>query len=206
MGVACVVLAVWSCTNPLLKGSGQEVSGQRGEPTYTTTVSGKISTFQGDLIATARVWASTDPTTKVTVGADGSYTLAVTHPGTFSIIAEYTARDGNYYSSYPRVIMTTKAVYSLVLSLSHKSTFRLFGRVYSRSSGNLVSGALIQVFINGREVKRTTSLNVPGYMGTYNIYFNNPGTFTVKASFGSQSVTQKVENVTSRLWPLILYL
>ena len=179
-----------------------------GEQTYTTTVSGKISTFQGDLIATARVWASTDPTTKVTVGADGSYTLAVTHPGTFSIIAEYTAGDGNYYSSYPRVIMTTKAVYSLVLSLSHKSTFRLFGRVYSRSSGNLVSGALIQVFINGREVNRTTTYpsSATGYVGVYNIYFNNPGTFTVKASLGSQSVTQKVENVTSRSWPLILYL
>ena len=185
--------------------------GTGGEQTYTTTVSGKISTSQGDLIATAWVWASTDPTTKVTVGADGSYTLAVTHPSTFSIIAEYTASDGNYYSSYPRVIMTTKAVYSLVLQLPHKSTFRLFGRVYSRSSGNLVSGAVIQVFINGREVKRTTSLNAPSHMmgtyhGTYNIYFNNPGTFTVKASFGSQSVTKKVENVTGRSWPLIIYL
>ena len=49
------------------------------------------------------MWASTDPDNKVTAAADGSYRLnVVKHSGTFTVIAEYTAGDGNYKTSDPR--------------------------------------------------------------------------------------------------------
>ena len=76
-------------------------------PTYTTTVSGKVITparaadpTKGSIITTARVWASTDPTKKIAVGADGSYSLQVAgHSGSFTITAEYTATGNKNYKT-----------------------------------------------------------------------------------------------------------
>ena len=86
--------------------------------TYTTTVSGKVITparaadpAKGSVITTARVWSSIDPTKKIAVGADGSYSLQVAgHTGSFTITAEYTATGNkNYKTSDPRAISTTGA-------------------------------------------------------------------------------------------------
>ena len=86
--------------------------------TYTTTVKGKVITparaadpAKGSIITTARVWASTDPTKKVDVGADGSYSLQVAgHSGSFTITAEYTATGNkNYKTSDPKAVTTTGA-------------------------------------------------------------------------------------------------
>ena len=65
---------------------------------YTTTVKGKVITpakaadrTKGRIITTARVWSSIDPTKKIDVGADSSYSLQVaSHTGNFTITAEYT--------------------------------------------------------------------------------------------------------------------
>lgn len=70
--------------------------GESTPTTYTTTVRGKVITparaadpVKGSIITTARVWASTDPTKKVAVGADGSYRLQVAgHSGSFTITAD----------------------------------------------------------------------------------------------------------------------
>ena len=86
--------------------------------TYTTTVKGKVITpakaagpTKGSVIATAQVWASTDPAKKVDVGTDGSYTLEVAgHSGSFTITAEYTATSNkNYKTSDPKSVTTTAA-------------------------------------------------------------------------------------------------
>ena len=86
--------------------------------TYTTTVRGKVVTpakaadpTKGSAIATARVWASTDPTKKIDVGTDGSYTLQVAnHTGNFTITAEYTATGNrNYKTSDPKNVTTKGA-------------------------------------------------------------------------------------------------
>ena len=86
---------------------------------YTTTVKGKVITpakaadpTKGSVIATARVWASTDPTKKIDVGTDGSYSIqVVNHTGSFTITAEYTAAaDKNYKTSDPKPVTTEDAL------------------------------------------------------------------------------------------------
>ena len=69
-----------------------------------TTCNGAADPTKGSVITTARVWASTDPTKKVEVGADGSYSLEVAgHTGSFTITAEYTATDNeNYKTANPK--------------------------------------------------------------------------------------------------------
>ena len=158
--------------------------GGGGTPTtYTTTVSGKVTTPAGNPIATARVWASTDPTTKVTVGNDGSYSLKVVdHPGTFTVSADYTATDGNYKAVAPQSVTTTATAHTQDIALKYGYTITVSGRVID-VSGTAVSinGATVTARVEGRIVRSTTSSGTDA-AGNYSITFDHPGAFRVTAS------------------------
>ena len=162
--------------------------GGDGTPTtYTTTVSGKVTTPAGNPIATARVWASTDPATKVTVGTDGSYTLAVTHPGTFTVSADYTATDGNYKAVAPQTVTTTATAYPQDIALKYGYTITVSGQVID-VSGTPVNrnGATVTARVEGRVVRSTMS------SGTNAARMPRGTTVlrsTIPEHFGSQRVT-----------------
>ena len=156
--------------------------GGGGTPTtYTTTVSGKVTTPAGNPIATARVWASTDPATKVTVGTDGSSTLAVTHPGTFTVSTDYTATDGNYKAVAPQSVRTTTPAHTQNVPLAYGYTTTVSGQVYIAPPSALTNGATVTARVEGRVVRSTMSSGTDA-MGNYSITFDHPGTFRVTTS------------------------
>ena len=164
--------------------------GGGGTPTtYTTTVSGKVTTPAGKAVATARVWASTDTTTKVTVGTDGSYSIEVVdHPGTFTVSADYTATDGNYKAVAPQSVSTTTAVHTQDIALKYGYTITVSGQVIDVSGTAVnVNGATVTARVEGRVVASVTS------SGT-NAAGNPAGNYTVLRStilerFGLRRVT-----------------
>ena len=165
--------------------------------TYTTTVKGTVVTparaadpTKGAVITTAQVWASTDPTKKVSVDTtDGSYSLEVAgHSGTFTITADYTAGDGNDKAGAPQSVTTTAATHTRNIALRYGYTITLSGIVValSGSSGSARNGATVTAAVEGREVGSTTSsgTNTDGTpAGNYRITFDHPGTFRATASF-----------------------
>ena len=179
---------------------------------YTTTVRGKVVTpakaadpAKGSVIATARVWASTDPTKKIDVGTDGSYTLqVVNHTGNFTITAEYTATGNrNYKTSDPRTVSTTGATIEnqdIALNYGYTTTFTVRVSLQSASGAGSVSSGVTVVITteNGHEVGRgitsgTTSPNAvisvdhPGDIlitASRDGYMNDPTT-----QFGRASIT-----------------
>ena len=135
--------------------------------TYTTTVRGKVITparaadsAKGSTITTARVWASTDPAKKITVGADGSYSLQVAnHTGSFTITAEYTAADGKYKTSTAETVTTTSAtIENQDIALNYGYTTTVTVRVSLQSAsgaGRISSGVTVVITAeDGHEVGR----------------------------------------------------
>ena len=172
-------------------------------PTYTTTVSGKVTTPAGNAVTQyettarpsvpsaddAKVWASTAPATKVAVAVDGSYTLKVAgHSGTFTINVDYPAgRD--YKAGAPQSVTTTTAVHTQDIVLKYGYTTTLSGRVVvfdAGGSGSTRNDVPVIIEVEGREVDRTTSRTIGGVVGSYRITFDHPGTFRAKASFGDR--------------------
>ena len=186
--------------------------------TYTTTVRGKVTTPAGNAVtqyetrarpsvpsaADAKVWASTAPTTKVAVAADGSYTLEVAgHPGTFTLNVDYpAARD--YKAGAPQSVSTNAAAHTqnIVLNYGYRTT--LSGQVIDTDPAgprNEVPviidvesttvedppGSGVEVVVGGVEVARTVSSTIGGNAGSYRITFDHPGTFRATASFGGRS-------------------
>ena len=162
--------------------------GGGGTPTtYTTTVSGKVTTPAGNPIATARVWASTDLATKVTVGTDGSYNLKVVdHPGTFTVSADYTATDGNYKAAAPQSVTTTVTAHTQDIALKYGYTITVSGRVIDVSGTAVtINGATVTARVEDRVVRSTTSSGTDAAgnpAGNYSITFDHPGAFRVTAS------------------------
>ena len=169
--------------------------------TYTTTVSGKVTTPAGNAVtqydtaagrstpsaADAKVWAATASATtaKVAVRADGSYTLTVTHPGTFTLSVNYPAgRD--YKAGAPQAVTTTAATHTRDIALSYGHTTTLSGQVSDNPSGTTYinrNRLSVIIEVEGREVDRTTSRTIGGIEGSYRITFDHPGTFRATASF-----------------------
>ena len=163
--------------------------------TYTTTVKGTVVTparaadpTKGAVITTAQVWASTDPTKKVSVDTtDGSYTLQVTdHPGTFTLTADYTATDGNYKAGAPQGVTTTATAHTQNVALKYGHTITISGLVADdqRSTGGTItagSGATVTAAAEGRVVNSVTA----NATGNYRITFDHPGTFQLRASLGT---------------------
>ena len=165
--------------------------GGGGTPTtYTTTVSGKVTTPAGNPIATARVWASTDPATKVTVGTDGSYSLEVVdHPGAFTVSADYTATDGNYKAVAPQSVRTTTPAHTQNVSLAYGYTTTVSGQVYVAPPSALTNGATVTARVEDRVVASVTSSGTDtsgNPAGNYSITFDHPGTFRVTASLAGR--------------------
>ena len=145
-------------------------------PTYTTTVRGLIVTparFQdatkGSVIPTAEVWASTDTNTKTKVKTDGSYELEVAnHPGTFTIIANYTGADGKYKQGDPQTVTTTSSTHSQNIPLKYGRTAGVNGTVTifpggAGSRGRGVVGVKVIVEVEGVQVAEgVTSSTVAG--------------------------------------------
>ena len=151
-------------------------------------MSGKVTTPAGNPIATARVWATTDPAAKVTVGTDGSYNLKVVdHPGTFTVSADYTATDGNYKAGAPQSVTTTATAHTQDIALKYGYTITVSGQVID-VSGTPVNrnGATVTARVEGRVVASVTSsgTNATGNpAGNYSITFDHPGAFRVTASY-----------------------
>ena len=187
-------------------------------PTYTTTVSGKVTTPAGKAVtqyetrarplvpsaADAEVWASTAPTTKVAVAADGSYTLKVAgHSGTFTINVDYPAgRD--YKAGAPQSVNTTTAAHTQNIALEYGYRTTLSGEVIDsgtpagpRNEVPVIievediemtsrGGVPIITQVKGREAARTVSSTIGGNAGSYRITFDHPGAFRATASFGGR--------------------
>ena len=170
--------------------------------TYTTTVSGKVTTPAGNAVtqyetaarplvpsaADAKVWASTAPTTKVAVAADGSYTLEVAgHSGTFTINVDYpAARD--YQAAAPQSVSTTAATHTqnIVLNYGYRTT--LSGEVIDTGApAGPRNEVPVIIEVESREVDRTVSRTIGGNAGSYRITFDHPGTFRATASFEGRS-------------------
>ena len=167
--------------------------------TYTTTVSGKVITparaadpAKGSVITTARVWASTDPTKKIDVGTDGSYTLQVAgHSGNFTITAEYTATDGNYKAGAPQTVSTTEAeVNNQDIALNYGYTTEVTAQVSlnatTTSGGTISSGVTVVITAeDGHEVGRgitSGDFAATGVLPSAVIEVDHPGRITVTAS------------------------
>ena len=169
--------------------------------TYTTTVSGKVTTPAGNAVTQydtaagrsipsgddAKVWVSTASatTTKVAVAADGSFNLSVTHPGTFTLNVDYPA-ERDYKAGAPQAVSTTAATHTRDIALSYGHTTTLSGQVSDNPSGTTYinrNGLPVIIEVEGREVDRTTSRTIGGIAGSYRITFDHPGTFRATASF-----------------------
>ena len=155
--------------------------------TYTTTVSGKVITparaadpTKGSVITTARVWSSVDPTKKIEVGTDGSYSLQVAgHSGSFTITAEYTATDGNYKKTSTAKTVTTKgaAIENQDIALNYGHTTTMSGYITtSTPSYQNIAGATVTAEVEGIEAARDTT----GADGLYRVTFDHPGRVTIK--------------------------
>ena len=172
-------------------------------PTYTTIVSGRVTTPAGNAVTQydtatrrsvpsaedAKVWASTDSAVKAAVAADGSFTLRVKHPGAFTLSVDYPAgRD--YKAGSPQSVTTTQAAHTQDIALKYGYTTTLSGRVNDNlpSGGSIIrNGVPVIVYVEGREATRTDSRTIGGNVGRYVIMFDHPGTFRVAASFGGRT-------------------
>ena len=205
---------------------------------YATTVSGKVTTPAGNIrqskrevIVTpgtsitptiyrdvffddtkAQVWASTDPDNKVTAAADGSYSLnVVKHSGTFTVIAEYTAGDGNYKTSDPREVSTTAPTYKQDIVLKYGYTTTVSGRIFFEASIGApyvpLDGATVIIKVEGVEAGRDISKTSGGALpGSYSITVAHPGTLTITvtppASSTARAPDPSIVPTTSAAEPL----
>lgn len=171
---------------------------------YITIVKGKIITpakaadpAKGAVITTAQVWASTDTNNKVSVNTtDGSYTMIVTHSGTFTLNADYTAADKNYKAATPQTVTTTAKTHTQNITLKYAYTTTLSGRVVVGIAATATNGATIIVSVEGREVARAVSSTIESQAGMYRIKFDHPGNFLTTASVGSGSDRYEATGVT----------
>ena len=184
------VFLLYSCDNPSGSSAPSAPSEKSPPPTYTTTVSGRIVTparaadpTKGGTIGTAEVWVSTDPNRKVAAKADGTYSIEVTHAGTFGITAGYTGTDGNYKTSDEKTFKTADKTIdgeNIALKYGHKTT--LIGNVFTLGDLRLIyiNGATVTIRVEGRVVGSTTAA---GGNAEYSITFTHPGRFTATGSF-----------------------
>ena len=139
------------------------------------------------------MWASTDPTKKVAVGADGSYSLQVAgHSGSFTIAAEYTATGNkNYKTSDPKTITTKGAtIENQDIALNYGYTTEVTAQVSlnatTTSGGTISSGVTVVITAeDGHEIGRgITSGNfaATGVLPSAVITVDHPGRITVTAS------------------------
>ena len=151
----------------------------------------------------ARVFASTDPTNKVTVNEkDGSYSLTITHTGDFTLTAEYTATDGNYKTSRPQSVKTTAPTLMKDISLRYAHTTEIKIEVSLRpgifAKGKVIHGATVVVEVEGREVARGITSGTPTPQCIFTI--DHPGKISkITASYpGYKSAVQKNSLVGNR--------
>ena len=177
-----------ACPSP---GGGGNPGGDLAK-TYTTTVSGSVVTparaadpTKGATIATARVWACTDPATKVTVGSNGSYSLKVVdHSGTFTLCADYTATDGNYKAGAPQAVTTTATAHTqnVPLAYGHTTTATVQASLFPSgltAGGTISNGVTIVITTEGgHEVDRGIT---SGTARNAVITFNHPGFYRATA-------------------------
>ena len=160
--------------------------------TYTTRVSGKITTpadkaivrygvdaTTGRVISIpdaqdALVWASTALATKVNAAPNGSYTLSVTHRGTFDLIASYpTGR--NYKNSTPKTVNTTASTHTQNIALNYGYRTTISGTVGLKNSTTTLSNVTVKVQVERRDVATT----VTDSDGTYSVTIDHAGSFSV---------------------------
>ena len=181
--------------------------------TYTTIVSGKVTTPAGKAVTQydtatrrsvpsgedAEVRVSTDSsarTVKAAVAADGSFTLRVTHPGTFTLSVDYPAgRD--YKAGSPQSVTTTKAAHTQNIALKYGYTTTLSGQVVDTAPTGPRNGATVTASVEGREAKRTVSRTIGGYPGSYSITFDHPGSFRFTGSFEGRMRTYSLTRWTA---------
>ena len=157
------------------------------------------------------MWASTDPTKKIDVGADGSYSLQVAgHTGSFTITAEYTATGNkNYKISDPKPV-TTKgtAIENQDIPLNYGYTTKVSVEVSlnaTTTSGGLISNGVTVVITaeNGHKIGRGIT---SGPAKRAVITVDHPGSMIITASrtgYTSNSIPRTTRaNITSIIMSL----
>ena len=200
----------YACTPPDSSSSGGDGGSKTGSggtnpaQTYTTTVSGTVITpgrtadpTKGSFIGTASVYASTEPSKKVAVNtADGSYSLNVTHKGSFNLTAEYTGTDSNYNTSDAKTVSTkAESMGGQNIALKYGRTIKLQGTVavFDRSgNGQFRNNIEVTAEVEGFVVARDTSGSGTS-LGSYIINAPHNGSLTIKAEFsGKEPVAHAV--------------
>ena len=134
--------------------------------TYTTTISGKITTPAENPIA-AKVWASTDTANKVTAGAKGNYSLTVKHSGTFTIDADYKKpiprSSVNLYYKASKTVKTTNPTHDLDITLQYGYTTTISGTVLSNDATGIKSFPNATVIIEVEGIEKDKETDGPSY-------------------------------------------
>ena len=145
---------------------------------------------KGSFIGIARVYASTDPSNKIAVNStNGSYSLKVTHKGSFTLTAEYTGTDGNYKTSDAKPVKTTnEKLEKQNIALKYGRTITIEGGVSLAAGGNPPNGATVIAEVEGVEVANAKTEMRNGGNGNYLIEVpHNGGNIIIKASYNSSS-------------------
>ena len=201
---------LYACTPPS--------SSDGGPKTYTTTVSGKITTPAGNTVGQynttarayepsgdkAQVWAFTDPATKKPVNKDGSYTLKVVgHSGTFQINVSYPAEHDYQAPANPQKVKTTEATKTQNIALKYGYTSKFYGITGETTALNTLAnkgGVTVTVFVESREVEPSvvSSINSAD-LGSFRIInIDHPGKVSVKASLGSKEANKPLSYSTQK--------
>ena len=158
--------------------------------TYTTTVSGKVTTPAGKALLRyefdstagrlisipnaedALVWAQTAPATKVKVAPDGSYTLSVTHLGTFTLTANYPTGRA-YKTSDLQTVNTTSLTHTQNIALNYGYRTTISGKVGVKNTSTLLNNVTVTLQVEGRDVATT----VTDSSGEYSVTIDHNGSF-----------------------------
>lgn len=122
----------------------------------------------------ALVWASTDPATKVNPSPDGSYTLSVTHKGTFTLTANYpTDINRVYKTSDPQTVNTTESTHTQNIALNYRYRTTLSGKVGVKNTTTLLDNVTVTLQVEGRDVATTLTNS----SGEYSVTIDHDASF-----------------------------
>ena len=176
-----------ACGNPVENKTADNIT----PATYTTTVSGKVTTPAGKAIVRysvesgrtilvpyaedALVWASTALAKKVNAAPDGSYTLEVAgHGGSFTITASYPqGPNHNYKTSDPQTVNTTASTHTQNIALNYRYRTTISGKVGLRNSTTALANVTVTLQVEGRDVATT----VTDSSGEYSVTIDHNGSF-----------------------------
>ena len=176
LGVASFLFIVCACKD-------DEVS----DNTITTTVSGTITDPEGKPMSEAQVWHSITPDKKVKTKKDGTYSLLVSHQGSFKL---HVSKKG--YREGKLSVKVNARQHKADLQLDYSYIKALSGTVED-PVGNPIADVVISVSTTDKKFKT-------GPRGNYSIKIPHSGKFDItltKTGYKDKTVTVSLETDSS---------